>query len=569
MDDNRSPLLLSSISHDPLLERKPLIESSQKPSKSGVNMILDSIEDDRNTADGQRHLILFAFSLLTFVNSWMWITWSPLTPDPLCDLWDVPSSSVDNLSSLYMYIYLIFSPFALYMLHRYGLRFGLIVGAMLNFIGSLIRVSNVTDYKVVFMGTTFTSLAQGFTLSIPPLIASNWYGESERAKATSIGVLANQMGTATGLGATIFIDFKVSDIEQKLRYYVGVQMIISLLALFFIVIWVTRDKPLNPTNAVALHQDMPPVERQGSLELVHSDANENSETREIKHFSNTPLSSSSHPNSGFLFDFLAVFFSPSRTIFTFIYGICVGVFYCMSTFMNQLFAPLYSPSITGCLGLTLVLSGILGSLWSASIIDRVLSMDNSSNSDDNNENIEQGHKNVLLRFFSDRNGPNVYWKMLMVLLLCACASCAILFILLSYISDATAHRAFVVTLFFLFVSGIGFSLTGIISVGFEFGSALCHPANEAAVGGALNCAAQVGGWILNIIGGAFMDSYEDNNGVWSVPMKLGCVIVSALLCSSLLMWKGVTEKPVRLLGVDVNDESMALSDEVQKNGTVC
>ena len=477
------------------------------------------------TLYGQRYLILLSFSLLTFSNGWMWIIWSPLTPDPLCKIWDVPESSVDGLSSLYMYLYILSSPLALYIVHHHGLRVGLITGASLNFIGSLIRFSNATDYKVVFIGTSFASVAQGFILSIPPLIASNWFGDSERAKATSIGVLANDGGVTFGLGATVLIDFQTSNAGQKLEYYTGYIMMISCLALISIVLSVTRDKPISPPSATAAHQN-------NITSCLHEENMECS-------ISSTKSSSFSK----FLEDFLAIFSSPSRIIFFFIYGTSVGMYYFMSTFMNQLFASIYSPSTTGWLGITLVLSGFLGSLWSASIIDKVLS----------NCNPSSYRENILLNFFSNEKGANVYWKMLMVLLVFSCANMFLLFVLLCFTNSSTANHSATVALFFFLVSGIGFSLIGVVSVGFEYGSAFCYPANEAIVGGMMNCSAEMGGWILNSIGGKLMDSLAKEPDIQSILIQIGNILVSILFCSCLLLWKGVKEEPTRLICATADD----------------
>ena len=57
---------------------------------------------------------------------------------------------------------------------------------------------------MVFIGTFFCALGQCFTLATPPFIAGVWFGSKERGIATALGVLANQLGTALGLGASIY-----------------------------------------------------------------------------------------------------------------------------------------------------------------------------------------------------------------------------------------------------------------------------------------------------------------------------------------------------------------------------
>ena len=576
---------------DDLNEGSPLMSNDFKLQKLGtIKKFNESTIPSKSNGYElyqQRYFVLFSFSVLSFVNAWIWITWSPLTPNPLCNIWNVPSSDVDELSSLYMYPYIVFSPVALLILDRYGLRIGLTIGAILNFLGSILRFSNVMEYKGVYIGTLFASLAQCFLLSIPPLIASNWFGDAERSTATSIGVIANQMGMAAGLGWTIFVDFTINyeligyddtlhqlpqqndlmDQEHKLKNYVGLQMMISLFALTFVLVWVTRDKPITPPSAIAANQEK--VTKQHNQHFLPNPKNKGVQSND------NDIDNDNDENNGvptkltrmkaffvtiFSFDFFAVFRSSSKRILTCIYGLSVGVFYAMDTFLNQFFASMYSPKITGWLGVILIISGIFGSLWSASIIDQIISMDTTLKDIDNNM-FHPAKKSAFIHFFlqSKKNknneqikqevqSQNIYWMMLMILLCGSFVSCTLLFLLFHSVDSVEAQYQLIIILFFVLVSSIGFCLTGVLSVGFEYGSALCYPSNEAAVGGALNCAAQLGGWMFNIVGGRFMDALkgEENDEVKSPAMKLGFLMNLILLFSCLLLWKGVTEEPIRL-----------------------
>ena len=98
----------------------------------------------------------------------------------------------------------------------------------------------------------------------------------------------------------------------------------------------------------------------------------------------------------------------------------------------------------------------------------------------------------------------------------------------------------------LSVAGAGFCLTAQMSVGFEYGSALCYPANEAAVAGVLNVSAQIGGWILIVLGGYFMDNYGNSaQGKTNATALVGCLLVSSLLLNYKIMYFGVREKSSR------------------------
>eukprot|EP01052_Picozoa_sp_SAG31_P049135 SAG31_NODE_10616_length_1117_cov_1.059921_1_plen_132_part_01 len=90
---------------------------------------------------------------------------------------------------------------------RYGLRVGVLLGGGLNAVGSGLRWLGVnhTSFWLAFCGQTVCSAAQCFTLGVPPVLAAAWFGPEERATATAIGVLANQLGSAFGLLTSVLV----------------------------------------------------------------------------------------------------------------------------------------------------------------------------------------------------------------------------------------------------------------------------------------------------------------------------------------------------------------------------
>lgn len=61
------------------------------------------------------------------------------------------------------------------------------------------------SFLAAFVGQTVCSVAQCFTLGVPPSLAAAWFGPQERARATSIGVLSNQLGGAVGLLSSVVV----------------------------------------------------------------------------------------------------------------------------------------------------------------------------------------------------------------------------------------------------------------------------------------------------------------------------------------------------------------------------
>eukprot|EP00126_Sphaerothecum_destruens_P015701 Sdes_comp9738_c0_seq1m1247 len=148
----------------------------------------------------RRWLMLFVFCTLTWSSAFLWTTFAPIF-DMVKAYWHVSTSQVNMMSMLYLFTYLPGVFVGGWMLDVLGLRWSLVVGAFLNAVGPWIRYvgRNPNGWDWIFAGQFVAACAQSFTLSAPPKIAAEWFGEKERSTATSIGVLANNMGIAFGM----------------------------------------------------------------------------------------------------------------------------------------------------------------------------------------------------------------------------------------------------------------------------------------------------------------------------------------------------------------------------------
>ncbi|CAG8509784.1 326_t:CDS:2 [Diversispora eburnea] len=150
-----------------------------------------------------RWIILFGFSLLTFSSASLWITFAPCLYI-FMKYYSITATHVNILSTVYMIIYpMILFP-SIKFFDKYGIRNGIIFGAFLNTLGSLIRFlgslsQTMSGYWMIFIGQSIAAIAQVFMLGIPPKLANIWFNEfGEQNFATSIGVTANNAGIAVG-----------------------------------------------------------------------------------------------------------------------------------------------------------------------------------------------------------------------------------------------------------------------------------------------------------------------------------------------------------------------------------
>jgi len=175
------------------------------------------------------------------------------------------------------------------------------------------------------VGQCIASCAQTFILGVPPKVAFNWFGHSERATATSIGALCNQLGIAIGFLMSPAVVKKGSDIPTILLIDGVICTAVSTL-----VILVFRGNPPTPPSSEAEEEKMeflPAIKT-----LLHNRS------------------------------FLVIFFS---------FGMTTGIFYAISTVLDEVISPAgYSSEDAGWLGFIMIMTGLVSAIVVGVLLDK-------------------------------------------------------------------------------------------------------------------------------------------------------------------------------------------------------
>ncbi|XP_078492825.1 putative MFS-type transporter C09D4.1 [Ciona intestinalis] len=133
-------------------------------------------------------------------NSFQWIEYAIISDIILKYYKGTTTLAVVWTSMVYMLAYIPFMFVATWILDKWGMRKTLLLGAILNGVGAIIKIGSVSPnlFVVSFVGQTISAISEGFLLEIPPKIASVYFGPNEVSTATSIGVFGNQLGVALG-----------------------------------------------------------------------------------------------------------------------------------------------------------------------------------------------------------------------------------------------------------------------------------------------------------------------------------------------------------------------------------
>ncbi|KAG1681389.1 Feline leukemia virus subgroup C receptor-related protein 2 [Nymphon striatum] len=338
-------------------------------------------------------------------------------------------------------------------LEKKGMRICLIVGAFLNCFAAWIKCGSVdpSRYYVTLIGQILAATSQLFILGIPPQLAASWFSERDVSRACAVGVFGNQVGIALGF---LIPPMVVTFSEDKDEISSGLNVMFYTIAvlttiIFFCILFGFQNAPPNP----------PSKAQAATLGNIHVTSYKASICNLVK--------------------------NRSYVLLVISYGINTGIFYAISTLLNQALEMHYQGQETtiGQIGLTIVVAGLIGSVVGGFVLDKT----------------HRFKETTLGTYF-----------------LCLLA-------MFAYTFTIQLHE---IALVFVTAGGLGFFMTGYLPVGFEFAAEITYPEPEGTSSGFLNASAQVFGIILTLGGSALLVEHGD----------LGCHIFFCLvLIAGLLM----------------------------------
>lgn len=310
------------------------------------------------------------------------------------------------------------------------------------------------------------ALAQVFTLSVPARLSALWFGPSEIATATSIGVFGNQLGVAFGFLIPPSVVTKSDSIAfMQRRYYYLLVPVATLSAISFILTLVfLKDQPDKPPS-------MAQLEIRNLMTRYENNANNPNKESDFKLYRKSIYNLVRNLN------YILILVS---------YGINTGVYYAIGTLLNQIISEYHQNENEkiGFIGLILVLSGLIGSVIGGIILDKT--------------------KAFKMTTF--------------VIYLCS--------FLAMVLFTATLH----INIWIIFLTSflLGFFMTGYLPVGFELAAEVTYPEPEGTSCGLLNSSAQLFGIFYTYVQGRIITKYSAlyGNIFVTVSLLVGTIITA-------------------------------------------
>lgn len=420
----------------------------------------------------RRYIILLLFCLYSAVNALQWIYLSSIT-NTLARFYQVQNMAINWTSMIYMVVYIPFVVPAIWLFEQIGMRNSILIGSMGTTIGSLMKcfTCHSDGFPLLMCGQSIVAICQLFVLSVPPRLASVWFPDDQVSLANACGVFGNQFGIALGfiIPQLIIGDdnsiannqyhaySQISNDSSRYNNIVNQQDLVAdgLFNMFLgitiasviistLILFLFDDTPAKPPGLARLQQikQETAIAEAGVMPLVVDESESDTNHKA------TTINTQKRCEFGAL---LCELFTDKDFVLLMIsYGLNVGVFYAISTCLNQMISQYWvnANTLVGRLGLLLVVSGMIGSVLFGYILDKT-------------------------RMYRLVNGT-LY--------------CSSLVSLIMFTVALEAHRLIALH---LTVALLGSFMTGYLFIGYEMSNEITWPRPESVTAGLLNLSAQV------------------------------------------------------------------------------
>lgn len=299
-----------------------------KISQSSSTMPLD-LSDVELHVYKQRWIVLATVALLNCSNTLLWISLSPVSN--FAESFYSFGAKWFSLVFIVTTIPVAFG--AMYAGSRFGIRSSIMIAAWTNGIGAAIRLSSSWlpqegRFPVGIVGQAIASVAYPFIMFLPTTVAGAWFSDTQRALATTIGIMSNPLGVllANFIAPHIVNDSHPDNIPL-------LNILVAAPAIFAVVLatfGVTRSLPKLP-----------------------------------------PTLSASQPATAFFPGLKKLFTSKTYLLLLVVMGGGIGMFNTLYTIMQSLLCPTgYSNVFSGLVAGLMILGGVLGSAMSSIFVDR-------------------------------------------------------------------------------------------------------------------------------------------------------------------------------------------------------
>ena len=205
-----------------------------------------------------RWVILAVYFIIAAVIQIQWLTFASVS-SAAQEFYQTSSLRIDFLSIIYMVVFIVMSIPASYIIDTWGLRKGLVIGALLTGIFGTLKAWGGDSLLLVTIAQIGLAVAQPFILNAVTKVGAKWFPIEERATAAGLGTLAQYAGIIIALAVTPMLIQVTQSGDFNFVKMLWIYGIASIAAAVLIIIFI-REEPQTPPTSDEFIERANPIE---------------------------------------------------------------------------------------------------------------------------------------------------------------------------------------------------------------------------------------------------------------------------------------------------------------------
>lgn len=191
-----------------------------------------------------RWVILALYVLITVIIEIQWLTFASIS-GVAQDFYKTTALHIDFLAMIYMIVFIVMSIPASYIIDTWGLKKGLVIGALLTGVFGALKAWGAENLLFVTIAQTGLAVAQPFILNAVTKVGATWFPVNERATVAGLGSLAQYIGIIIALAVTPLLISDSADGITKMLWIFG---IVSVAGSVLLLAFMREQPPTPPTS---------------------------------------------------------------------------------------------------------------------------------------------------------------------------------------------------------------------------------------------------------------------------------------------------------------------------------
>jgi MFS family permease len=194
-----------------------------------------------------RWVVLSLYVLITIIIEIQWLTFASIS-EVAQEFYQTTALRIDFLSMIYMLVFIVMSIPASYIIDTWGLKRGLMIGALLTGIFGALKAWGAESLLIVTIAQIGLAVAQPFILNAVTKVGALWFPVNERATVAGLGSLAQYLGIIVALAVTPLLMPQLENGTYELAKMLRVYGIISIVGAILVLLFIREQPPTPPTS---------------------------------------------------------------------------------------------------------------------------------------------------------------------------------------------------------------------------------------------------------------------------------------------------------------------------------